>query len=99
MFGSLQLNRIRRQIIVIVGISVLLVALSEIWSINRLAILGLQISKMEQSKMSLQLENQILQTQIADKSSLRNVENIATKLGFEGIKKLSYVKDLNLASK
>jgi hypothetical protein len=47
----------------------------------------------------LELENQILQTEIAEKSSLRNVEDIATKLGFADIKKLSYIKEQNLASK
>lgn len=67
----------------------------EIWSLNRLSTYGEQISSLEKTKASLKLDNQILENEIAQKSSLRIMENISKSYGFKNISKVEYVKDLN----
>ncbi len=72
-------------------------AILEIWSLNRLATYGVEISKIEIAKQALQLENQILENKISDEASLINIENKAKKLGFVKVSKIEFLKELELA--
>jgi cell division protein FtsL len=69
----------------------------EIWSINRLATLGVEINKMDSTASSLRLENQVLENEIAKKSSLTTIEQSADILGFQHIKKVEKIEKPNLA--
>jgi len=72
-------------------------AIIEIWTVNRLSTYGQKISNIEQSKTELTLENQILQDEIAQKSSLSEVEKYATTLGFDSDPKIQYLQNQGLA--
>ena len=63
----------------------------EIWTTNRLATYGEQTAKFEESKFRLQLENQILTNEIAQKSSLLELEKQSAKLGLSRIQKIEYL--------
>ena len=84
----------------LIGLSLLIIlplVVLEIWSINRLATLGVDINKMNATASSLKLENQVLQNQIAKRSSLETIDNNAKALGFQNIKSVQKVTASNLA--
>jgi hypothetical protein len=82
----------------IFGILIILpLVLLEIWSVNRLATLGVEINKLENSAASLSLENQVLQNEIAKRSALSQVEAESKLLGFEKVKTIQAVGPAGLA--
>lgn len=89
---------LRRKIILVVVIVLIPAAVLEIWSLNRLATFGPEISKIEGVKRSLILENQLLKNEIAEKSSLKQMEQIAKAYGFEKISKIEYIKPQDLVN-
>jgi hypothetical protein len=87
----------RRRVTYTIALLFLVAATIEIWTVNRLSTYGEKISKIEQSKNDLVLENQILQNEIAKRSSLSEVEKYATTLGFEKISQVKFLQDEGLA--
>ncbi len=79
-------------------VGVILLVVTEIWATNRLATYGLEISGLQQSKTAIILENQLLENEIAQKSSLLNIETSSKDLGFGKISNLEYIKPPNLAA-
>lgn len=88
---------LRKKIIILPILIILLVSVLEIWVVNRLSTYGDQISQLQQREASLRMENQLLENEIAEKSSLIQVDKASKSLGFEKVKKFEYVSDLNLA--
>src|SRR3989344_8635729 len=82
----------RKKILIVVSLIVIPVVVLEIWSVNRLATFGVQISELERSKDILKLENQILENKIAEKSSLFIVESMVKKYGYSKAKNIEYLK-------
>ncbi len=87
----------RKKIIGLIILVVGLVAVLEIWTVNRLATYGEQLSKLEQIKGSLTTENELLENQIAEKSSLSHLNDQALSEGFRPIKDVAVVKKLEIA--
>ncbi len=82
----------------IFGVLIILpLVLLEIWSVNRLATLGVEINKLEKTASSLKLENQVFQNEIAKRSSLQQVEAESKALGFEKVKTIQQVEPAGLA--
>jgi hypothetical protein len=88
---------VRRKIILFIALIVILIMILEIWAVNRLATYGDKISKLEQAKNALVLDNQILTRQIAQEASLKTVDQEAKVLGFDRTRKLEYLQDSGLA--
>lgn len=76
----------------------LVVFFLEIWMVTRLSTYGHKIQELKVAKANLELENQIIENQIAEKSSLISLEEKAEAYGFSNIKNLEYVKPASLAS-
>lgn len=77
---------------------VLPLVILEIWSVNRLSTLGVEIRKLEQTKTALDLENKVLGNEIAKRSSLQRIEQAGKLLGFEKVKSMQKVEPMDLAS-
>lgn len=90
---------LRKKLLFPILLVLILVVILEIWSVNRLATVGTQISKLEKTKSSLILENQTLKNQISTLSSLNTAQDKVKNLGFEKIKNISYLKLNGLALK
>lgn len=88
---------ISKKIIIFLAILVMGITILEIWAVNRLATYGNKISQLENTRSELMLQNQLLENQIAQRSSLQETQELAKKLGFEHIKNLSYLKEPGLA--
>ncbi|KKR81428.1 MAG: hypothetical protein UU73_C0001G0092 [Candidatus Daviesbacteria bacterium GW2011_GWA1_41_61] len=80
------------------AVILLAVLFLEIWAVNRLSTYGDKIQDIKSAKMALDLENQVLENQIAQQSSLASIETKAVSLGFTAVKSWQYLKPLNLAS-
>ena len=86
------------RIIKLLFIVFLVILMLEIWVVNRLTTYGNKIQELKLTRASLELENQILENQIAQISSMLTTETKASLLGFESIKNIEYIKTPNLAS-
>lgn len=84
----------RRKILLFVTLLIFLFSILEIWVVNRLATFGEQINKLSITKSNLELENQMMQNQIARLSSLHEIEKEAINLGFEKIRNIEYINTL-----
>lgn len=76
----------------------LIIFFVEIWAVNRLATYGDKIQELKNTEASLELENQILENAVAQKSSLYSIGEKASKLGFDSAKSFSYLNSPSLAS-
>ncbi len=82
----------------IFGILIILpLVLLEIWSVNRLATLGVEINKLENTSSALKLENQVLENEIAKRSSLQQIETASKQLGFQKVKSTVQLEPMGLA--
>jgi hypothetical protein len=96
MIKNIELNPwLRKKIIIFSLILIIPVILLQIWSANRLATYGEKISNLEHSKSQLLLENEVLENQVAEKSSLNLISQKSQELGLGEPKKLLYVKPID----
>lgn len=91
------ITKFRKKVIFSLAVIIVLTVILEIWAVNRLADLGSQITRIEQNKEALLLENQLLENEIATKMSLKDISLKAQNLGYERIVKVEYLEDHNLA--
>lgn len=87
----------KKKILPIIIFLILSIVVVEIWAVNRLATYGTQISKLENAKQSLVLENQVLENQISQKSSLKLMDEKTQTLGFKRVKNIEVIKNIDLA--
>ncbi|MBI4040022.1 hypothetical protein HY389_01560 [Candidatus Daviesbacteria bacterium] len=73
------------------GVLFLVLLFLEIWMINRLSTYGEKINKIKQAQASLELENQVLENQIAQSASLLNIQEKANQLGFTQASRVEYI--------
>lgn len=66
--------------------------------VNRLATMGAKIAQLDQVKNSLDLENQLLESQIAQKSALNNIDQKASDLGFKPIGQVESINSPKIAA-
>lgn len=85
----------RKKIILFSAILIILLTIVEIWAVNRMATFGVQISKLEQAKIQLEMENLILEKEIAQKSSIAKIQQEARELGLVKVKNIQYLDDSN----
>ena len=94
-------NKPRRKIIRIVKFVVILFLLFfalEILMVNRLSTYGDKIQDLKNTQASLELENQILEYKISERTSLQKIESKASLFGFNSRKNIEYLQPVSLAS-
>ncbi len=82
---------VKKRLLLTLLIPIIVIAVLEIWLVNRLSTFGLEISKLEQAAFALETENQLLKNEIDKQSSLISIENKARSLGFEKVKNIEYI--------
>ena len=88
---------LRKKVILLFMIIILALTVVEIWAVNRLSTYGEQINKLELTKRSLHLENQVLENEIAEKSSFQDIIVSAKALGFERVKNVQIIQKVDIA--
>ena len=95
-------NRPQRKIAKILkigGIVFVIVLVLEIWMVNSLSTYGSKIEEMKIAQAKLELENRVLENQVARDASLTSLETKANELGFSSVKDPEYYPAIhNLAS-
>lgn len=86
-----------RRMLLLLFLVVLVFIILEIWSVNRLSSFGSELSRIEQAKANLTLQNDLLEAQIAESSSLNQASKMAGALGFQNIKDIQYLSLPQLA--
>ena len=75
-----------------IGICMVFLIIAEIWINNSLITYGVKMEKISVLEKNLRMENQILQNEIAKKTSLVNVATESAKLGFSSSEKVEYIR-------
>lgn len=83
---------IKRKFVILLALVLIPLVILEIWSLNRLSTFGDQINKLEKTKQSLLLENQLLENQISKYSSLLEIEEKSKYYGFDKSPEVEYLK-------
>lgn len=90
-------NKILKSVKILAAVF-LIIFLFEVWMTSRLSTYGNKIQEIKNTQAKLQLENQVLENQIAQSTSLLSLEKKSTELGFDSIKNLEYYRPANIAS-
>ncbi|MDO8619101.1 MAG: hypothetical protein Q7R49_04145 [Candidatus Daviesbacteria bacterium] len=80
-----------RKIIFLGGFVLSVLVILQIWANNTLVTYGTEFEKIRQMQQSLQLENQILENNIAKMSSIDNIATASSILGLEPSKDVQYL--------
>lgn len=92
MIFQLLSQRSNRRILIIGSVIFIGAIFLEVWAVNRLATYGEELSKIDSAINKFNLENKILENDIAIKSSLNKIEKLSGNLGFEKPAKIEYFK-------
>lgn len=76
----------------------LIVLFVEIWIMSRLSTYGGKLQDLKEAQVQLSLENQEIESQIAQQASLNVIEKKAQIFGFGNIKNIDYPKPVVIAS-
>lgn len=66
--------------------------LIEVWANNNVVTYGEKFEKLSKLKQSLNLENQILENEIARKQSLGTIASKSAELGFSKVESIQYIR-------
>lgn len=88
---------LKRKIVIALVLMIIFLVTIEIWVANRTATFGEKINSLEAAKYALELENDYIKNQIAQKKSLNLNQKKSMNLGFSKIKNIEYIKTSPLA--
>ena len=77
---------------VLIGILLITLVVVEIWVTNAMVTFGQKLASIENSQRSIQLENRILENEIAKQTALGNIASASATLGFIKPKTIQYVR-------
>lgn len=85
-------RRFSKKYITLVSISIFTLIILEIWVNNTMVLYGEKFEKMSQLENNLNMENQILENEIASGSSLQNLASKSAELGFSRAENVQYIR-------
>lgn len=83
--------RFNRKLIIILSFIIVPLVVVEIWTMNRLATVGVELSRLDAGKAHLELENTVLRNKISEKKSLAEAERKAREMGYERVSKFEVI--------
>ncbi|OGE19704.1 hypothetical protein A3J19_05565 [Candidatus Daviesbacteria bacterium RIFCSPLOWO2_02_FULL_41_8] len=85
-------KRYSKKYICVVAFCLVALMLVEIWASNNVVTYGEKFEKLSMLKKSLNMENQILENEIALKQSLSNIASKSGELGFSEPQSIQYIR-------
>lgn len=73
-------------------ISILILVIIEVWASNTVVTFGDRLERVSALQQSLRMENQILENEIANRSSLINIASESAILGFSKPSDVQYIR-------
>lgn len=77
---------------IFIGMALIALVVLEIWVNNTMATFGQRLASIEDSQEAFQLENRVLENEIARQVSLGNIASASARLGFVKPKTIQYVR-------
>lgn len=87
-----QKNKFPKKYIVLIVLTLFVLTVIEIWASNTVVTYGEKFEKLSALEKALNLENQILQNEIAKYTSLNSVASKSAELGFSKIESIQYIR-------
>ena len=87
-----QTKKVSKKYIGLTILSLIFLTTLEIWASNTVVAFGEKFDNLATLKKTLQMENQILENDIARHSSLNNVASQSASLGFSKIESIQYIR-------
>lgn len=81
-----------KKITVLIGLSLFVLVVAVIWANNTVIAYGDKFEKLSNLEKSLEMENQILENEIANNSSLKVISSKSAELGFSISQGIQYVR-------
>lgn len=85
-------GKFSKKYILLLSVSLLILVLAEIWVNNTLLIYGDKFDNLSATRHYLNMENQILENQIARENSLENLSSKSAELGFLKSEDVEYIR-------
>lgn len=90
--SSSLLHRLSRSYIFAAAASLFVLIVIEIWASNTAIAYGEKYDKLSALQRNLKMENQILENEIATRSSLSSIASKSAELGFAQSKSIQYIR-------
>lgn len=81
-----------RKYIILATLSLLVLTVVEIWASNTVVAFGEKYEKLSSLEKNLQIENQLLENEIATFSSLKTIASKSAELGFSKLQSIQYIR-------
>ena len=81
-----------KKIVGLIVIFLLSLTIIEIWASNTVIAYGEKYEKLSLTEKNLKMENQILENEIADNSSLKTIASKSAELGFSASVSIQYIR-------
>lgn len=85
-------KRSRKKPFYIVALCLLILIIAQIWVNNTVVGFGDRLESISQLKKALEMENQLLENEIANDSSLVNIATKGAELGFSSFESIQYIR-------
>ena len=91
-FDPVQKTTFPKKYIILVSLGLFILILTQIWANNTMVIYGEKFGKLSSLQQTLNLENQILENEIARQASLISVASKSASLGFLKLDNIQYIR-------
>lgn len=91
-FDTQDQNKFPKRYLVLTVLGLFILTLIEIWASNTVVAFGEKLEKLSALEKNLQMENQILENEIAEVSSLKSVASSSAALGFSKSENIQYIR-------
>ncbi len=81
-----------RRYFVLGGLGIFVLIIIEIWANNTIITYGEKFERLSALAKGLEMENQILENEIAKQASLTNIASKSAKLGFSSEQSIQYIR-------
>jgi len=85
-------NNYSRKFISLAALVFFILILIQIWVSNTVVSYGEKFNKLSALEEALKTENQILENEIANESSLKNLSSKSAELGFSKVESIQYIR-------
>ncbi|MBI2335100.1 hypothetical protein HYU96_04890 [Candidatus Daviesbacteria bacterium] len=81
-----------KKYIILAAVSLLILAIAQIWVNNTVVSYGAKLSSIDKLKDNLEMENTLLESELAARLSLASIATESSKLGFSKIESIQYIR-------
>lgn len=85
-------KRSRKKPFIIIALCLLVLIIAQIWVNNTVVSYGGRFENISKLKETLEMENQLLENEIANDSSLTNIATKGAELGFSRLESIQYIR-------